>query len=222
MSSFASYAISSTSPTTIQASSSQAWSNTQTFAPSSITMVVINGSSTSTPATEWYVNPDDLMLPAGTDAVLHPSNYSVTVTSAVFDAYEGVAACNGSMAITSNTIYQYWRASINVTTPTTPGFCHYTVTGNDSTATISQGGWIIVGNPPATMTTIGSGQSAARGTALSQALMITLNSGQSGGTASGAGVFVTTSAGTLSSGTGSGNKVIATTNSSGVASVTLT
>lgn len=225
-STYTTYTVSNASPTTIQASSSQSWNATQSFAPYSITMVVINGSSTSTPATQWYVNPDDLMVPAGATAVLHPSNYSgttnVTVTSAVFDAFEGMAACNGSMNITSNTIYQYWPASINVTAPTTPGFCHYTVTGNDGTATMTQGGWIIVGNPPATMTTSGSGQSAARGTTLSQPLTITLNAGQSGGTSSGAGVFFTTSAGTISNGTSSGSKVIATTNSSGIASVTLT
>ena len=46
--------------------------------------------------------------------------------------------------------------------------------------------------------------------------------GQSGGTATGAGILFTTSAGTLSNGTTSGTSVIAQTNSSGVASVTLT
>jgi hypothetical protein len=60
------------------------------------------------------------------------------------------------------------------------------------------------------------------GTALPQALAVTLTPGQSGGTASGASVLFTTTAGTLSNGTTSGSKVIALTNSSGVASVSLT
>jgi hypothetical protein len=49
-----------------------------------------------------------------------------------------------------------------------------------------------------------------------------LTPGQSGGTATGAGILFTTSAGTLSNGTTTGTSVIATTNSSGTASVTLT
>jgi hypothetical protein len=104
----------------------------------------------------------------------------------------------------------------------TPGFCHYTVTGSDGTATQTQGGWIVVGNPPATLTQSGNNQSGSAGTALSQPLTVTLAPGQSGGTASGAGILFTTSAGTLSNGTTSGTSVIAQTNSSGTASVTLT
>ena len=102
------------------------------------------------------------------------------------------------------------------------GFCHYTVTGSDGTATQTQGGWIVVGNPPATLTQSGNNQSGSAGTALSQPLTVTLSPGQSGGSANGAGILFTTSAGTLSNGATSGTSVIATTNSSGTASVTLT
>jgi hypothetical protein len=49
-----------------------------------------------------------------------------------------------------------------------------------------------------------------------------LSAGQSGGSASGASILFTASAGSLSNGTTSGSKVIAVTNSAGVASVTLT
>jgi hypothetical protein len=72
------------------------------------------------------------------------------------------------------------------------------------------------------MTPGGDNQSANAGTALAQPLTITLDPGQSGGTATGAGILFTTSAGTLSNGTTSGTSVIAQTNGSGVASVTLT
>jgi hypothetical protein len=72
------------------------------------------------------------------------------------------------------------------------------------------------------MTPGGDQQSASAGTALPAPLTITLAPGQSGGTATGAGILFTTSAGTLSNGTTSGTSVIAQTNGSGVASVTLT
>ena len=97
------------------------------------------------------------------------------------------------------------------------------MTGSDGTATQTQGGWIVVGNPPATLTiTGGNNRTGTAGTALSNALTVTLAPGQSGGSATGAGILFTTSAGTLSNGTTSGKSVIATTSSSGTASVTLT
>jgi hypothetical protein len=104
----------------------------------------------------------------------------------------------------------------------TPGFCHFTVNGTDGSVTQTQGGWIVVGNPAATFTQTGSGQSGAPGTALASPLTVTLVPGASGGTDDGASVLFSTNAGTLSNGTTSGPKVIAVTNSSGVASVTLT
>jgi len=225
--SYTSYTLSSINPTAIVSSQSQGWSNTQSFAPFTITLLVVNGSESAAPATEWHMQADDLMVPAGSTGLLNPQNYSgstnVAITSAVFDAFEGAPACSGTLNITSSTIYQYWPAFIYFTAPTTPGFCHYTVTGNDGTGTTTQSGWIIVSNPSGTVSiTSGNGQSGTHGSALSAPLTVTLNPGSSGGTTTGAEIFFTTSAGTLSNGTTSGSKVIATTNSSGVASVTLT
>jgi hypothetical protein len=224
---YVAYSISSTAAASIAASSSTAWSATQSFAPYSITLLVVNGSEASTPASEWYLNPDDLMISATGTATLHPAISSgtanVTLSSAVFDLYEGASACSGgSLALTNATIAAAQPGTITVTAPSTPGFCHFTVTGNDGTATETQGGWIVVGNPAATLTQGGNNQSANAGTALPQPLTVTLNPEQSGGTTNGAGFLFTTSAGTLSNGTTSGTSVIATTNASGVASVTLT
>jgi hypothetical protein len=223
---YTAYTISQSAATSISASSSAAWNGTQTFAPWTITLLVVNGSEGSTPASEWYLNPDDLMVPATETAMLHPAissgSANVTLTSAVFDAYEGAAACTGgSLTLTNATITPAQMGTITVTAPSTPGFCHYTVTGNDGTATETQGGWIVVGNPPATLTPGGNNQSANAGTALANPLTVTINPGQSG-PVTGAGILFTTSAGTLSNGTTSGKSVIATTNASGVASVTLT
>ncbi len=224
---YTAYSITSTAATSIAASASTAWNATQTFAPYSITLLVVNGTEGSKPASEWVLNPDDLMVPATQTATLHPAIFggsaNVTLTSAVFDAYEGAPACSsGTLTLTNATITPAQPGAITVTAGSTPGFCHYTVTGNDGTATETQGGWIVVGNPPATLTQGGNNQSANAGTALANPLTVTLNPAGSGGTATGAGILFTTTAGTLSNGTTSGTSVIATTNTSGVASVTLT
>ena len=220
------YTLASASSSAISASGSTAWNATQSFAPYSISLLVINGSEASKPVSEWYLNPDDLMIPASGTATLNPAigsgSASVTLSSAVFDAYEGASACSGSLTLTNSTITASQPATITVNAGSTPGFCHFTVTGSDGTVTQTQGGWIVVGNPPATLTQSGNNQSGSAGAALSQPLTVTLTPGQSGGSAGGAGILFTTSAGTLSNGTTSGTSVIATTNSSGTASVTLT
>jgi hypothetical protein len=149
---YTAYTISSTAAASIAASASTAWSATQNFAPDSITLLVVNGSEGATPASEWYLNPDDVMIPATGTATLHPAvssgSANVTLTSAVFDLYEGAPACaSGSLALTNATITPAQPGTITVTAGSTPGFCHFTVTGNDGTATETQGGWIVVGNP---------------------------------------------------------------------------
>jgi hypothetical protein len=224
--SYVAYSISSAASGAISTSSSAAWNSSQSFAPYSITLLVVNGTEASKPASEWYLNPDDLMIPASGSATLHPAissgSATVMLSSAVFDAYQGAPACSGTLALTNSSITPSQPGAITVNAGATPGFCHYTVTGSDGTAAQTQGGWIIVGNPAATLTQSGNNQSGSAGTALSQPLTVTLTPGQSGGSQSGAGILFTTSAGTLSNGTTSGTSVIAVTNSSGVASVTLT
>src|SRR5271165_5559378 len=61
---YTAYTVASTNPGTITASTSTNWSTTQTFAPYSITLLVVSGTQPSKPASEWYLNPDDLMIPA--------------------------------------------------------------------------------------------------------------------------------------------------------------
>jgi hypothetical protein len=141
----------------------------------------------------------------------------------VFDAFEGATACSGTLTLTTPTITPSTPATIAVNPGNTPGFCHYTVSANDGTSTQTEGGWIVVGKPSGTLTaTAGNNQTGSAGTALAQALTVTLNPGSSGLGSSRAGILFSTSAGTLSNGTATGSTVIATTNSSGVATVTLT
>ena len=225
-STYTAYTVGSTNPSSITSTPSTAWSATQSFAANSITLLVVSGSQPSKPSSEWYLNPDDLMIPASGTGILNPKIVSgtapVTLTSAVFDAFEGATACSGTLTLTTPAITTTTPATITVNSGSTPGFCHYTVTGNDGTSTQTEGGWIVVGNPAAMLTRSGNNQSGSAGTALSQPLTVTLTPAQSGGSAGGAGILFSTSAGTLSTGTTIGTSVIAQTNSSGIASVTLT
>ncbi len=225
--SFVSYTLAASAPTAITASSSQSWSSAQTFAPYSATLLVITGSLANAPSADWDLNPDTIMVPASGTVTLQPmitsGTANVTLSSAVFDSFAGATACSGTLNLTNAVVAPNQPGAIMVDAGTTPGFCHFTVTGSDGTVTQTQGGWIVVGNPPAGLAiTGGNGQAGSAGTTLPQSLAVTLAPGQSGGTASGASVLFTTSVGTLSNGTTSGSKVIALTNSSGVASVTLT
>jgi hypothetical protein len=226
-STYSAYTVGSTSPGAITAAASTAWSPTQSFAPYTITLLVVSGTQPSKPAAEWYLNPDDLMIPASGTGILNPRIISgttpVTLTSAVFDAFEGATACAGSLTLANPAITPATPATITVNPASTTGFCHYTVTGNDGTTTQTEGGWIVVGKSAASLTLqSGNNQSGSAGAALAQPLTVTLSSVPSGFTAGAAGILFTTSAGTLSTGSASGSSVIAQTNASGLASVTLT
>ncbi len=227
-SSYTAYTLSQSSPTALVASASKSWSSTQTFAPYTATLLVVSGTLANTPSTEWDLNPDTIMVPANGTVTLNPTitkgTSGVTLSSAVFDSYEGSTACTGgTLTLTAPTITTSANGEITVNAGSAPGFCHFTVTGSDGAVTQTQGGWILVGNPAATLAnTSGNSQTGTHGTVLPQALTVTLSAGQSGGSASGASILFTASAGSLSNGTTSGSKVIAVTNSAGVASVTLT
>jgi hypothetical protein len=172
------------------------------------------------------LNPDDLMIPASGTGILNPEIMSgtanVTLSSAVFDAFEGAPACSGTLTLTNASVAPAQPATITVNPGVTPGFCHYTVTGTDGIVTQTQSGWIVVGKPAGTFAKSGDQQTGTAGSTLTQPLTVTFTPGQSGLTSANAEILFSTSAGTLSNGTTSGSKVIATTDSSGVASVTLT
>lgn len=234
---FVSYTLASNAPTTIAVSASQAWNASQTFAPYSATLLVISGSMANVPASEWDLNPDTIMVPAGGTTTLQPKIISgaanVTLSSAVFDSYEGAGSCGGSLTLTTPTIAPGQPGKITVNAGGTPAFCHFTVTASDGTLTQTQGGWIVVGNPPANLAPkSGNSQTGTHGTPLANPLVVTVSPGNSGGTATGASVFLSvdaTSAAngatltyTSSTGPVSGPHVLAATDASGNVSVTLT
>jgi Glycoside hydrolase family 44 len=203
----------SQSPNSIVASSSRPWpSSGLSFAPYTATLLVITGSSAKVPGAEWDLNPDAMMVAAGGTVTLQPkiTTGSANVALTLGQVDSGITATLTQPNLTTS---QTGTITISAASGTVPGFYHYTVTGTDSQAVIqNQGGWIIVGKLAATLAKTGDNQTGAKGTMLN--LSVALSPGQSGGTSTGATVFFTTDAGSLSS-------RIVTTDSSGNAGVVL-
>ena len=214
-----SYSLSKTSPTSIVASTAQPWVSIRVVPAYTAALYVITGTTAKVPAAQWDLNPDTIQVPANGTVTLSPKivsgTGSVTLGTPTFDS--GI-----TVAVTGATVTSTKNGSVTVTAGSTPGFYHYSIPGTDSVATTTQSGYILVGNPAATFTETGGGQTGTPGTALPTPLSVILNAGNSGGSASGASVLFTASAGMLSNGIRSGTKVIAVTNSAGTASVTLT
>jgi glycosyl hydrolase family 44 len=204
------YTLSSTNPKQIVASTTSAWSASTTFAPYSATLLVMTGTS-QMPGAEWDLNPDTTMVASGNKVTLNPkiTSGTATVTLGTPSSDRGI-----SLVLSQPTLSAGHGGRITVTAGGTPGFYHYSVPSTDTNGVAQQqGGWILVGNPPATLTKTGDKQKSTAGSQLS--LSVTLNPGQSGGSASGGTIFFTATAGTLSS-------RIVTTDSTGKASVVLT
>jgi hypothetical protein len=218
-----SYTLSQSSPTSIVAAAPQAWPSSITFAPYTATLLVITGSSPGVPAAEWDLNPDTIMVPAGGQVTLHPHlvSGSTSLTLGMGTSDPGITP-----TVTSSTVSGSQTGAVLIAAGNTPGFYQFNVKASDGTR---QGGWIVVGNPPASLAkTAGDSQSASAGTVLPVNITVTLSPDQSHGSAAGASVLFTTSGGSLqnlqvgSEQVFTGSKVIAITNSSGAATVRMT
>ena len=198
------YTLAATNPTTITSASSS-WTQTMNFPPYSATLLVISGGSQA-PDSEWDLNPDTIMVPAGGTVTVHPKltsgSTNITLINATGDP--GLA----SVAIDQPLVTPTQNGAVTITAGPNPGFYQITVTGA-ANADVKHG-WIVVGKPAATITKTGDNQSGGNLT-----LTATLAPGSSGGTATGASIFFTTDKGTLS-------QRIVTTDGSGKASVVLT
>jgi hypothetical protein len=205
-----SYTLASTNPTQITVSKTMPWSSTITVAPYTLTLLLVTGTA-QLPGAEWDLNPDTTMVASGSNVLLQPKVTSgtatVTLGAPTFDS--GI-----TVVVSQPTLSKGGNGKITVTAGTTPGFYHYSVPSTDTAGiTQEQGGYILVGNPPASFTKTGDRQKGAAGSQLN--LSVTLNPGESGGSAAGGTVLFTTSAGSLSS-------RIVDTDSSGNAAVVLT
>ena len=205
------YALSAANPTKIVASSTAAWTSALTITPYTAELLVVTGTS-KLPDAEWDLNPDTTQVAAGAKVTLAPKiiSGSSTVTLGTTQSDTGI-----SLALNTASLSSGHAGKITVTAGKTPGFYHYTVPSTDSTGVAQQqSGWILVGNPPATLTKTGDKQKGAAGSKLT--LSVTVNPGQSGGSAAGATIFFTaTGGGSLSART-------VVTDSTGKASVVLT
>lgn len=205
-----SYTLSSATPTKIIVSSTTAWSATQTFAPYSATLVVATGTA-QLPGAEWDLNPDTTMVAAGSKVTLLPkiTSGAATVTLGTPTSDSGI-----TVTVAQPTLSAGHNGRITVAAGTTPGFYHYSVPSTDTSGVAQQqSGWILVGNPPASLTKTGDKQTGAPGSQVN--LSVTLNPGKSGGSAAGGTILFTASGGSLSS-------RIVTTDSTGKAAVVLT
>jgi hypothetical protein len=206
-----SYTLASTNPTNIVASTTTAWSSSISFAPYSATLIVATGTA-QLPGANWDLNPDTTMVAAGSKVVLSPkiTSGSATVTLGTPQSDSGI-----SLSVTQPALSPGHNGKITVTAGATPGFYHFTVPSNDTTGVVQQqSGWILVGNPPSSLTKTGDKQTGKVGSQVN--LSVTLNPGQSGGTPAGATILFTAGAGSSLS------SRIVTTDSSGKAAVVLT
>jgi hypothetical protein len=190
------YTLGPKNPKTIVPSSTQAWSSSMTFAPYTATLLMITGSTPQAPSAEWDLNPDTTMVAANGTVTLSPKivSGSGTVTLGAPQSDSGI-----TLAVTQGTVTSGQNGAITVTAGSKAGFYHFSVPGADNAGVAQQqGGWILVGNPPASLSKQGDNQKGTRGTHLN--LSITLQPGQSGGSSpAGATILFTTDAGTLSS-----------------------
>jgi hypothetical protein len=204
------YTLGPKTPTQIVASSPQSWPSSMTLAPYTATLLAITGSSTL-PSTEWDLNPDTVMVPAGGTATLSPKIVSGTGTVTLGTPQPATGI---TLAVTQATLTPGQNGTITVTAGNIPGFYHYSVPSTDNAGVAQQQeGYIVVGNPPASLSQQGNNQSGAPGTNLN--LSVTLAPGRSGGTSgAGADILFTADSGTLSS-------RLVTTDASGNAAVVL-
>ena len=204
------YTLSPSNPTKIVASPQRPWAPAIPVAPYTATLLVVTGKA-QMPSAEWDLNPDTTMVAAGGTVVLQPKilSGSGTVTLGTPQSDSGIV-----LTVTQPHLSSGQNGSITVTAGMNPGFYHFTVPSTDNAGVSQkQSGWIVVGNPPASFTETGNNQSGPPGGQLN--LAVTLNPGSSGGSAPGATIFFSTTAGSLSSRT-------VVTDSSGNAPVVLT
>jgi hypothetical protein len=218
------YTLSQASPTAIKASRSETWSDTQTFAPYTATLIVASGKSTKSVAEEWDLNPDTLLAPLSGEVTIAPTLKSgtgtVTLTSA--SGTGGLRLALTQPKITKASTTTTGNGLITIRTPATPGLYSFAVNGRDSGGTAqTQHGWVLATVQASTLTKTGDNQTAAPGATITLTANYTPGpppsgaTGPAGATAGGVDLLFTTSAGKLS-------ERIVRTNGNGEATVNLT
>ena len=205
------YTLSAANPNRVVATTNKAWSGTQNFVPYSVTLIVVTTATAERPAVEWDLNPDTLAAPASSTVTIAPG---ITAGVGTFKLTGAMGAAGLGFSLTQPKLAPGVPGLVTISTPATPGLYPFTLTGMDSANLVqSKQGWVLVGNPAATLTKTGDNQSAPR----SKTVTLTANfvPGSSGISEGNVSILFTTSAGTLSS-------RMVRTNGSGEATVTLT
>ncbi len=219
-----SYNLSQAKPTTIVASKSEPWTDTQTFAPYTATLIVAAGNSIKAVAEDWDLNPDTLLAPLSSEVTIAPTliTGTGTVTLTAASGNGGVKLVLTQPRITSPSKSSSGDGLIAITTPATPGLYAFAVTGRDSGGTVqTQHGWLLATVPVSTLAKTGDNQTGRPGAKITLTVLYTPGapppgaSGPAGASAGGVDVLFTASAGTLS-------ERIVRTNGNGEATVTLT
>ncbi len=146
-----------------------------TFTAYSATLLVVTGTTAQPPATEWELNPDTIMVPAGGSVTLRPHTiplgFSGTVTLGSPSSDAGI-----TVTVTGATLRNAQFGSVLVTAGNTPGFYHFTIPATDSTgASTTQSGWTVVGKPAAGLSKTGNNQTGAVGTTLNLSVTLVRN-----------------------------------------------
>lgn len=206
------YTLSQANPTAIVFSPMKPFRSTQTFAPYSATLLVVNGLDRTRVAEEWDLNPDTLLAPTSGTVTIAPTITSGTGTVTLTSA----TGTGLTLTLTNKTVAPGANGLVTIKTPATPGLYSFTVTGQDSGGTVeTQSGWVLATVPAGTLAKTGDNQSAAAGATITLTATYTPGAASStGATAGGVDLLFTASAGTLS-------QRIVRTGSNGAATVQL-
>jgi hypothetical protein len=191
------FTLSQARPTTIVASKTELWSTTRTFAPYSATLIVVQGRTTHTVASEWDLNPDTLLAPTSGSVTLYP-----TLTGGPGGPVTLVSATGSgglTLSIVRKGMNSLANAEIVVKTPANPGLYSFTVTGKDSAGTVqTKQGWVLATVPASQITKSGDRQTGRPGAKITlTATFVQGSSGDTEVTSGGVDLLFTASAGAL-------------------------
>src|SRR5258708_28651997 len=147
-----SYTLSQSSPTSIVAGASQAWSSTMTFAPYTATLLVVTGSTPNLPAAEWDLNPDTIMVASGGTITLHPkfvAPVAGTVALGPATSDPGITVSVSQAQVTAGLTGAVTATASTGGTPATPGCYPFSVPATDTTGAAPPQSGRIVGRNPA-------------------------------------------------------------------------
>ena len=157
----------------------QTWTSVQSFAPYSVTLLVIAGKLSQTPAAEWDLNPDAIQVAASSTVTLAPKIGSSNGASVTLQSRAVRFRLCRQIAARSRSPHRNLHRAATVRSDHDRRDSrllsfHGHRAGQRRSAT-KQGGWLVVGNPAASLAKTGDNQTGGVGKTLQ--LSVTLNPG---------------------------------------------